>query len=83
MTDTKLVAVIYSNKSQECDRMSMLLKNLGGEFHEYFLGKHFTQNQFESEFGKDATYPQCAIGNQHIGSMKETLQYMSNRGMFL
>jgi len=80
VTDT---VVIYSNGSQECERMGMLLKSLGGEYHEYHVGKHFTQHQFECEFGKEATYPQCAIGRQHIGSMKETLQYMSKKGLFL
>jgi glutaredoxin len=76
-------AVIYSNGSQECQRMSMLLKSLGGEFHEYVLEKDFTIKQFVSEFGLDAEFPQVAIGNRHIGSMKDTLQYMSDRGMFL
>ena len=75
--------VIYSNGSQECERMGMLLKALEGEFLEYRLDKHFTQKAFEQEFGSNATYPQIAIGTKHIGSMKETLQYMSNRGMFL
>ena len=75
--------VIYSNGSQECERMGMLLKALEGEYHEYLLGVHFSDKQFRMEFGSEATYPQCAIGNQHVGSMKETLQYMSNRGMFL
>jgi len=78
MTET---VVIYSNGSQECERMGMLLKSLGGEFHEYILGKHFTENQFKSEFGSEATYPQCAIGRYHIGNMKETLQHMKERGM--
>ena len=32
-------AVIYSNKSQECERMSTLLQSIGGEFHEYILGR--------------------------------------------
>ena len=36
-------ATIYSNGSQECERMASLLKNLGGEFLEYKLNKHFTQ----------------------------------------
>ena len=71
----KLTAVIYSNGSQECERISMLLKSLGGEFHEYLLGVDFSDRQFRSEFGSEATYPQVAIGNQHIGSIKETLQY--------
>ena len=75
-------AVIYSNGSQECERMSSLLKNLGGEFLEYRLGKHFSEKSFYDEFGEEATYPQVSIGYKHIGSMKETLQFMSDRGMF-
>ena len=78
MNDT---VVIYSNGSQECERMTMLLKSLGGEFLEYKLGHHFTQRGFEAEFGSEATYPQINIGYSHIGSMKETLQYMSKNGM--
>jgi len=77
------MAVIYSNGSQECERMSMLLKSLGGEFHEYLLGVDFSDKQFRMEFGSDATYPQIAYGSQHIGSMKEALQYMSEQGMFV
>ena len=75
-------AVIYSNGSQECERMSMLLKALDGEFHEYFLGKNFTDKQFHNEFGENATYPQISIGYNHVGNMKETLQYMNKEGMF-
>ena len=76
-------AVIYSNGSQECERIAQLLKSIRGEFLEYKLDKHFTQKAFEQEFGDEATYPQVAIGTKHIGSMKETLQYMNSRGMFL
>ena len=75
--------VIYSNGSQECERMAMLLKSLGGEFLEYKLGQHFTQRGFEAEFGKEAEYPQVNIGFKHVGGMKETLQYMNEKGMFL
>jgi hypothetical protein len=74
--------VIYSNGSQECERMTMLLKSLEGEFLEYKLNQHFTQKGFESEFGKDAEYPQINIGFRHVGSMKETLQYMKDQGLF-
>ena len=80
MTET---VVIYSNVSQECERMASLLKSLDGKFLEYKLGEHFTQRGFEQEFGPDATYPQINIGYTHIGSMKETLHYMSERGMFV
>lgn len=75
-------AVIYSNGSQECERMAMLLKSLGGEFLEYRLNKHFSERSFQQEFGEEATYPQVSLGYKHIGSMKETLQFMKDRGMF-
>lgn len=73
-----LTVIIYSNGSQECERIKMLLKSLGGEFHEYLVGVDFSDRQFTSEFGLDATYPQCSIGNKHIGNMKETLKYMKD-----
>ena len=84
MTSYK-TAVIYSNGSQECERMSSLLKNLQGvkDFHEYILGQHFTQNAFEDEFGREATYPQVSLGSQHVGDMKETLQFMNQKGLFV
>tara|TARA_A100001201_G_scaffold62610_1_gene59391 strand:- start:79 stop:315 length:237 start_codon:yes stop_codon:yes gene_type:complete len=78
-----MTAVIYSNGSQECERVAQLLRSLGGEFLEYKLNSHFTQKAFEQEFGEEATYPQVSIGSKHIGNMKETLQYMNQKGMFL
>jgi hypothetical protein len=36
-----------------------------------------------SEFGEGAEYPQVAIGLDHRGTLKETLKYMSDKGMFL
>ena len=78
MTET---AVIYSNGSQECERIGMLLKALGGEYHEYLLGVDFSDKQFHMEFGSEATYPQVAYGSKHIGSMKETLHFLCNEGI--
>ena len=40
-------AVIYSNKSQECERMSSLIKSLDNDFHEYVLGVDFDDKAFE------------------------------------
>tara|TARA_A100001391_G_scaffold180938_2_gene146646 strand:- start:953 stop:1192 length:240 start_codon:yes stop_codon:yes gene_type:complete len=79
MTET---VVIYSNGSQECERMAMLLRSLEGQFLEYKLNSHFTQKGFEAEFGKDAEYPQINIGYTHVGGMKQTLQFMKDKGLF-
>ena len=75
-------AVIYSNGSQECERAGALLKSLGGEYLEYRLNQHFSQRAFETEFGKDAEYPQIALGAQHVGHLKELLQYGKDHGLF-
>lgn len=72
-------AVLYTDGSQECERIRMLLKSLGGEYLEYQLGVDFSDRQFRAEFGKDAPYPQVTINHEHIGSLKETLQYFKNK----
>jgi hypothetical protein len=74
-------SVIYSNGSQECERMASLLSSLGGEFLEYRLNHHFTQRSFEAEFGPNATYPQVSIGIKHLGDMKETLHWLGENGL--
>ncbi len=74
--------VVYTNGSQECERVINLVKHLGADYHEYVLNMHFTQRAFEAEFGKDATYPQVALGSKHIGNLKETLHHLKEQGVF-
>jgi glycerol dehydrogenase-like iron-containing ADH family enzyme len=74
-------AVLYTDGSQECERIRMLLKSLGGEYLEYELGVDFSDRQFRAEFGKDAVYPQITINHEHIGSLKETLQHFKEKNL--
>ena len=76
----KELAIIYSNRSQECDRAVCLMQSLEHPHVEYILGVDFTQAQFNAEFGKEASYPQVAVGIHHIGSLKETLQHFQYTG---
>jgi len=71
-----MTTVIYTNGNQECERLTMLLKSIGGEFLEYKLNNHFTQRSFEQEFGAEAEYPQVAIGAKHIGGLKDVLHFL-------
>jgi len=79
--------VIYSNGSQECERAESLLNSV--QFNEcnnvkvVHLDKDFTIKQFKAEFGEGAEFPQIAIGLNHRGTLKETIHYMSSKGMFL
>jgi len=76
-------AVLYSNGNQESERAKTLLESLDAEILEYKLDNHFTQRSFESEFGEKAEYPQVSIGYQHIGSLKDTLHFLGENGMFV
>ena len=63
--------------------MAALLENLKdvSDFHRYELDRHFSKQQFQMEFGGDASYPQIAINEKHIGNMNETLKYLKRLGM--
>ena len=44
----------------------------------------FSDRQFRAEFGNEALVSsKVAIGLDHRGTLKETLKYMSEHGMFL
>jgi len=76
----KDLVTIYSNGSQECDRVIALVESMGKTYQVYRLNSHFTQRSFEQEFGERAEYPQIAIGYRHVGSLKETLQHLQAGG---
>ncbi len=76
MTERK-TAVLYSRSNcQWCDRVRMLLDNVDIDYLEYKYEKDFTKQQFQLEFGDDATFPQVNINNQYIGGFKDTLHYL-------
>ena len=76
-----MTSIIYSNGSQECERIASLLSSLNGNLIEYKLGIDFSDKDFLYEFGPEAQYPQVAIGIKHIGGMKETLQHLKAKGV--
>ena len=76
-----MTAILYTDGSQECERIRQLLKSLGGEYLEYHLGVDFSDRQFRMEFGSESVYPQITINHKHIGSLKETLQYFQTEGL--
>ena len=76
-------ALVYSNGSQESERAIMVLEACGQDVRQFLLGVDFSDKQFRDEFGSEAEYPQISIGLDHRGTLKETLKYMSDKGMFL
>jgi hypothetical protein len=76
-------ALVYGNGGQESERAVMVLESCGQDVKQFLLGADFSDRQFRAEFGSEAEYPQIAIGLNHRGTLKETLKYMSEQGMFL
>jgi len=75
-------AILYSKDNcQECERAKMLFDNQRVSYLEYKFGKDFTGKQFTSEFGENASFPQIAIDYEHVGSLKDTLQFFQKRGL--
>ena len=75
-------ASINANGSQECERAHSLMKAVHlDEVVVYKLDRHFTEKQFRQEFGDEVEYPMISIG-MFRGTLKETLNYMNDRGMF-
>ena len=80
----EMKAIIYSNRNQECERAQSFLEACHlDETIVYYLDKDFTIRQFTDEFGDGAEFPQISIGYKHIGSLKDTLHHMSEKGMFV
>tara|TARA_R100001443_G_scaffold80577_1_gene87577 strand:+ start:212 stop:451 length:240 start_codon:yes stop_codon:yes gene_type:complete len=77
-------AIIYSDRNIESGRAQQLLKSVRfDELVTYYLDDDFNNTQFQSEFGCDAPYPQITIGTEHVGGLKDTLHYLSKKGLIV
>jgi len=45
----------------------------------YELDKDFTREEFYSEFGEGATFPQIVLGDIHLGGCQESILYMQEK----
>ena len=75
-------AIIYRDRNLESGRAQQLLNS--GRFDElvtYYLDDDFNNTQFHSEFGCDAPYPLITIGTDHVGGLKDSLHYLSKKGL--
>ena len=76
-----MLAILYSDGSQECQRIVALFQSLDQKFVEYQLNRDFTIKEFVAEFGDEAPFPQVAIDVRHVGGLKETLNYYKERNL--
>jgi glutaredoxin 3 len=69
--------VIYTrNGCPYCTKIKEVYNQKGWAYTEYVLDRNFTRDQFRSEFGSSATFPQVLINGQKMGGCTETVKYL-------
>ncbi len=77
MSTTPGQTAIYTrNGCPYCTKIKEVYKSKGWAFAEFALGVNFTREQFYSEFGRGATFPQVIIKGQKKGGCTETVKYL-------
>ena len=59
-----------------CTKIKEVYKSKGWVYAEYKLNTNFTREQFYSEFGNGATFPQVIISEHKMGGCTETVKYL-------
>ena len=59
-----------------CTKIKEVYKSKGWGFAEYKLDVNFTREQFKTEFGQSATFPQGIIAGHKMGGCTETVKYL-------
>lgn len=71
---------IYSKPGcHYCQKFIYIAEHQQLDYVVYELGKDFTKEQFHSEFGDLATFPQVLLGDIPIGGCKESIKYLKER----
>jgi glutaredoxin len=72
---------IYSRRlCPWCDKVKLVLEQVatikGFPLKIYELDTHFTREQFISEFGEGATFPQVIVNDKKLGGCVDTIKYL-------
>jgi len=59
-----------------CTKIKEVYKSKGWVYAEYKLNTNFTREQFYTEFGNGATFPQLIYSGHKMGGCTETVKYL-------
>ena len=64
-----------------CSKVEKVLELAGLQHVIYKLNTDFTREEFISEFGKGATFPQVIESGRNIGGCVETVKYLKENNL--
>jgi glutaredoxin len=68
---------VYSKEEcPYCFKIKKVLELCGKDFVVYTLDEHFTKDEFYSEFGNAATFPQVVMDDKRLGGCTDTIEYL-------
>ena len=71
---------VYSKEGcGHCDRIKTVLRLTGSTYVVYNLDEHFTKEEFISEFGEGATFPQVSCDGKKLGGSVDTIKFLKEQ----
>jgi glutaredoxin len=64
-----------------CNNVVQVLELADLKHTVYKLGVDFEKEQFYSEFGKGATFPQVIVDDKHLGGCMDTVAYLRENNL--
>jgi len=73
---------IYSKQGCSfCKKCIAILEHEGFSYVVYELDMDFTKEEFYSEFGESATFPQITLDGIQLGGCQETITYLQENNV--
>ena len=73
---------VYSKMGcSHCTKVKTVLELAHINFVVYTLDEDFSRQEFQQEFGCDATFPQVTAGASTIGGAVETVKYLQDNNL--
>ena len=71
---------VYSKEGCDyCERIKTVLRLTGSTYVVYNLGEDFTKEEFVSEFGEGATFPQVSCDGEKLGVSVDTIKFLTEQ----
>lgn len=64
-----------------CSKVKQVLELTKQQFVVYNLGEDFTKDQFYSEFGTGATFPQVICNDKKLGGCTDTVKFLQEKNL--
>ena len=65
-----------------CDKIKAVFDQRDLTYNVLVMEEDFTQEEFQEEFGVDATFPRAVIDGAIIGGARDTVEYLLSKDMF-